>query len=56
MATLVLHHQTSPAQDAEALHQAFKGFSSINLYIILIVLVLTVLCFMFLTINEHKFI
>jgi len=26
MATLVLHHQTSPAQDAEALHQAFKGF------------------------------
>jgi len=26
MATLVLHHQASPAQDAEALHQAFKGF------------------------------
>ncbi|XP_027912190.1 annexin-like protein RJ4 [Vigna unguiculata] len=28
MATLVLHHQTSPAQDAEALHQAFKGWGS----------------------------
>jgi len=26
MATLVLHHQTSPAEDAEVLHQAFKGF------------------------------
>ncbi|PNX80186.1 annexin-like protein rj4-like, partial [Trifolium pratense] len=36
MATIVVHGQTSPVQDAEALHLAFKGWGADNKAIVAI--------------------
>lgn len=34
MATIVVHSQTSPVQDAEALRLAFKGESYFNIFVL----------------------
>jgi len=40
MATIVVHSQTSPVQDAEALRLAFKGESYLHIFALLIYLMM----------------